>query len=83
MINKVPHPCAEILAVKAINDALDGQDPAVTLRALQNPTAQLPLVMNNAAQLYHFEFRNIKAEKQVRHSHRILPVYKTPFLPQK
>ena len=54
-----------MLAVKGINEALDGQDPQVTLRALQNPTAQLPQVMNNAGQLYHFEFRNIKAEKQV------------------
>ena len=56
----------EILAVKGINEALEGQDPQVTLRALQNPAAQLPQVMNNAGQLYHFEFRNIKAEKQVR-----------------
>ena len=55
-----------MLAVKGINEALEGQDPQVTLRALQNPAAQLPQVMNNAGQLYHFEFRNIKAEKQVR-----------------
>ena len=54
-----------MLAVKSINEALDGQDPQVTLRAMQNPAAQLPQVMNNAGQLYHFEFRNIKAEKQV------------------
>ena len=57
---------SEMLAVKGINEALEGQDPQVTLRALQNPAAQLPQVMNNAGQLYHFEFRNIKAEKQVR-----------------
>ena len=56
---------SEILAVKSINEALEGQDPQVSLRALQNPAAQLPQIMNNAGQLYHFEFRNIKAEKQV------------------
>ena len=60
------HFLLEMLAVKGINEALEGQDPQVTLRALQNPAAQLPQVMNNAGQLYHFEFRNIKAEKQVR-----------------
>ncbi len=59
-----PRLLSELLAVKNINEALDGPAPAVTLRALQDPAAQLPRVADGAAQLYHFEFRNIKAEKQ-------------------
>jgi len=55
----------ESLAVTALNEALDGDDAEATMTALQNPVLQLPLVCNFAAPLYHEEFRNMKAEKQV------------------
>lgn len=35
------------------------------LSSLQNPEAQLPNVLEDAAILYAYEFSNIRAEKQV------------------
>ncbi len=53
------------MAIKGINEALESNDPKVTLKALENPHGQLPHIMSYAAPLYHDEFKNIKAEKQV------------------
>ena len=50
--------------MKRINQALDRGEPEETLRALQNPAAQMPEVYDYAAMLYQEEFFNIKAEKQ-------------------
>ena len=55
----------ESQAVSALNEALEGEDAAATMTALQNPHLQLPLVCSFAASLYHEEFRNMKQEKEV------------------
>lgn len=54
-----------MLAVNALNEALEGNDVEATMTALQNPNLQLPQVCPYAAPLYHEEFRNMKEEKQV------------------
>lgn len=64
---------SEMQAVQTINTAIDSQDPAQLLRALQAPTAQLPEVLDFAGGLYMEEFNSVKADKEVtslRESHK-------------
>lgn len=53
-----------LLAVKAINEALEKGDDEETLKALQNPKAKLPGVKNFAGPLYREELQCMKREKQ-------------------
>ncbi|XP_048258787.1 ras GTPase-activating-like protein IQGAP1 isoform X2 [Haliotis rufescens] len=51
-------------ALLSINSAINSNDPALLMKALQNPSAQLPPVIPGAAMLYLDEFRNIRTDKQ-------------------
>ena len=59
------HHISERLALEQINAALRTGDSVAVLQSLQNPSAQLPEVYEDAAGLYSFEFTNIRSEKQV------------------
>jgi hypothetical protein len=52
-------------AIDVLNQALDGDDPDATVRALQTPALKLPPVLDHSESLYHEELRNMKTEKQV------------------
>jgi len=55
-------------AVAVVNDALEANDEAATLRALHNPALQLPAVIEHSAaadRFYHQQLRSIRLEKQV------------------
>lgn len=51
-------------AVELINEAIDSCDSEQLLKALQNPSAQLPPVFDYACALYFEEFHNMRDEKQ-------------------
>ena len=53
-----------MLAINAINEAIDSEDADSTLAALQNPAAQLPQVVNFAGGLYLEELQSMKSEKE-------------------
>ncbi|KAK2148244.1 hypothetical protein LSH36_507g01001 [Paralvinella palmiformis] len=53
-----------LLAVRAINEALEKDDDEETLKALQNPKAKLPSIKNFAGPLYREELQCMKQEKQ-------------------
>lgn len=54
----------EARAVELINEAIDSCDSEQLLKALQNPSAQLPPVFDYACALYFEEFHNMRDEKQ-------------------
>lgn len=60
---KPPSPLSEILAVRLINEALQGDCPEKTLRALLLPSANLANVMLPRAKRYHFVLAQMLRQK--------------------
>ena len=55
---------SEALSVQNINGAINGGDPVLLMKALKNPSAQLPPVHDSGDMLYLEEFCNMKNEKE-------------------